>query len=169
MLSAASAWSSCSSAKLIRSTSLTSGLAVALGGDLGHSGIDAEVGGAVMPRVVSSSRAHIQLACACASSTSSVPEAAASNEAGAGTGGGGSLLSAAASRCCVCLSRFFVDVAELATCGMAGSPGSCAAGGSAKGAGAEEASRPNATFMPRRNCAVRVDEGAGAREALDGL
>ena len=168
MLSAASAWSSCSSAKLIRSTSLTPGLAVALRGDPGNSGIDAEVGGAVMPRVVSSSRAHIQLACACASLTSSVPEAAASNEAGAGTRGGGSLLSAAASRCCVSLSRFFV-VAELATCGMAGSPGSCAAGGSAKGAGAEEASRPNATSMPRRNCVVRVDEGAGAREALDGL
>ena len=169
MLSAASAWSSCSSAKLIRSTSLTPGLAVALRADPGNSGSAAEVEGAVMPRVVSSSRAHIQLACACASSTSSVPEAAASNEAGAGTRGGGSLLSAAASRWCVSLSRFFVDVAELATCGMAGSPGSCAAGGSTKGAGAEEASRPNATSMPRRSCAVRVDEGAGAREALDGL
>ena len=168
MLSAASACSSCSSAKLMRSTSLTPALAVALRGDPGNSGIDAKVGGAVVPRaVVSSSRAHIQLACACASSTSSAPEAAASNEAGARTGGGGSFLLAAASRC-ESLSRFFV-VAELATCGMPGSPGSCAGGGSAKGAGAEEGSRPNATSMPRRNCAVRVDKGAGAHEGLDGL
>ena len=47
MLSAASACSSCSSAKLMRSTSLTPALAVALRGDPGNSGIDAKVGGAV--------------------------------------------------------------------------------------------------------------------------
>ena len=112
MLSAASAWSSCSSAKLIRSTSLTPGLAVALRADPGNSGSAAEVEGAVMPRVVSSSRAHIQLACACASSTSSVPEAAVGNEAGAGAVKGGSLLAAlfrAASSRCVSLSQSVSD------------------------------------------------------------
>ena len=191
MLSAASAWSSCSSVKPIRSASLTPGPAVVVRGNPGCSGVDAEVRGAV------DALAH-------AGSTSSVSKAAVGNEAGAGAGEGGSLLAtrfrAAWSRC-VSLSQSVSDshrrvnafpqsqrcrllmlafrkllaggagpstgrglfvVAELARGGRAG-------GGSAEGAGAEAGSRPNATSTPRRNCAECVAKVSGAREGLDVL
>ena len=193
MLSAASAWSSCSSVKPIRSTSLTPGPAVVVRGNPGCSGVDAEVRGAV------DAPAH-------AGSTSSVSKAAVGNEAGAGAGEGGSLLTAlfrAAASTCLSRSQAVSDshrrvkafpqsqrcsrllmlacrkllaggagpstgrglfvVAELARGGRAG-------GGSAEGAGAEAGSRPNATSTPRRNCAECVAKVAGARdEGLDVL
>lgn len=112
LLSAASAWSSCSSAKPIKSTSLTPGPAAVVRGNLGCSGVDAEVRGAV------DASAH-------AGSTSSVPKAGTEldgneagaacldgNEAGAGAGEGGSLLAAlfrAASSRCISLSQSVSD------------------------------------------------------------